>query len=294
MKEEDSRVRGNGMEGRRGFLKSVVLSTLAQPALAGSEPDAIAIPRRGGSVRTIPVALIQSDSIPEQVERNLHQMEGLAVRAARSGARWIMFHEGTVCDYTPRLKELAEEVPNGTATARMGKLAQRLRCFISFGLSETHQGRYYISQVFVGPNGFLYCYRKTWIWREERDKGYRNEWARYDPGTGPELFQLDGINATCFICADGEAPRCIGRAAELNPQVVFYPNNRARLPDFEVFGQRAKQIKAPMLVTNRVGQSWTEQCVGGCVVYSKSGAVLAKANREGEEEILLYPLEIDV
>jgi predicted amidohydrolase len=245
-------------------------------------------------VRTIPIAVIQSDSIPEQVERNLHQMEVLAARAAQAGARWIVFHEGTVCDYTPRLEELSEEVPNGAATARMGELAQRLRCFISFGLSETQKGRYYISQVFVGPQGFLCRYRKTWIWRDEQDKGYRNEWARYDPGTGPELFTLDGVEATCFICADGEAPRCIERAAGLNPQVVFYPNNRAQLPDFGVFGERAREIKAPMLVTNRVGQSWTEQCVGGCVVYSKSGEVLAKANREGKEEILIHPLEIDV
>ena len=281
------------MENRRDFLKTVALGTLAQPALAGSGPDALASPKRSGGVRTIPVALIQFDAIPEQVERNANQMEMLAERAAQSGARWIMFHEGTACDYTPRLKELAEEVPNGTATEQMGKLAQRLRCYISFGLSETHQGRYYISQVFVGPKGFLYRYRKTWIWREVPDRGYRNEWARYDPGTGPELFQLDGIKATCFICADGEAPRCIERAAGLNPQVVFYPNNRARLPDFEEFGQRAKEIKAPMLVTNRVGQSWTEQCVGGCVVYSKSGEVLAKANREGQEEILFHALELD-
>jgi predicted amidohydrolase len=106
------------------------------------------------------------------------------------------------------------------------------------------------------------------------------------------LFQIDGVQATCFICADGEAPQCIQRAAQLRPEVVFYPNNRANLPAFEVFGERAKAIGAPMLVTNRIGSSWVHHAVGGCVVYSRHGEVLAKANREGKVEILLHNVEL--
>lgn len=280
------------MEDRRGFLKAAVLGALAQPVLARKGAGASASPNRTESVRRIPVALIQFDAVPEEVGRNVSQMEVLAARAAQSGARWIMFHEGTICDYSPRVKELAEEVPNGISTQRMAKLARQLGCYISFGLSETHRGMYYISQIFVGPKRFLYSYRKTWIWHDAGDAGYRNEWARYDPGTGPELFEFDGIRATCFICADGEAPRCIERAAELRPQVVFFPNNRESLPAFEVFGERAAAIKAPMLVTNRIGRSWLNRCQGGCVVFSKAGEVLAKANRQGQEEILLHTLEL--
>jgi len=239
-----------------------------------------------GAPRVIPVALVQFDAVPEQVDRNLGEMERLASEAAGRGARWIMFHEGTVCDYTPRLDELAEPVPAGKCTRRMADLARRLKCHLSFGLSETERGRFYITQVFVGPRGLVYRYRKTWIWRDPPDKGYRDEWARYDPGTGPELFEIDGVRATCFICADGEAPRCIQRAAALRPQLAFFPNNRGGLPAFEVFGARAKTIGASMLVTNRVGNSWMHPCKGGCVAFAADGSVLAKANREGKEEIL--------
>ena len=91
---------------------------------------------------------------------------------------------------------------------------------------------------------------------------------------------------------DGEAPRCIERARELKPQLVFYPNNRASLPDFPEFGRRARRIGAPMLVTNRTGQSWIHDCVGGCVAYDKRGKVLAAANREGREEILVFDLDL--
>ncbi len=240
----------------------------------------------------VTVALVQFDAVPEQTERNLTAMERLAERAVGLGSRWVVFHEGTVADYTPRLSELAEPVPEGRSTGKMAHLARRLGCFISFGLSEVEQERYHIAQVFVGPEGFIYRYRKTWLWRSENDEGYRNEWARYDPGTGPELFTIDEVRATCFICADGEAPRCIQRARDLKPQVVFYPNNRGGLPGFKVFGARAKETGAPMLVTNRVGRSWKHDCVGGCVVYSSGGKVLAKANRKGEEEILVHRLRL--
>lgn len=241
---------------------------------------------------TIRVALVQFDAKPESVKANLRKMTDLCREAVRQGARWIMFHEGTVCDYTPRLSELAESIPGGLSTQSMMDLAHEHDCFISFGLSEADDERYFISHVFVGPAGFVYRYRKSWLWRDTEDEGYRNEWARYDPGTGPELFELDGIQATCFICADGEAPRCIERAKALKPDVVFYPNNRHSLPDFEVFGQRAKAIGARMLVTNRTGLSWKKDCKGGSVIYSASGEVLASSNREGHEEILIHDLEV--
>jgi len=272
-------------------MKSAFTATTAGLMLSAS--DAAPLQKQEPlTARTIPVALVQFDSVPEQVDRNLREIERLTEQATKSGARWVIFHEGTVCDYTPRLRELAEQVPEGKSTQWATKLASRWNCFISFGLSETRADRFHISQVFVGPQGFLYRYRKTWIWHDLEDKGYRDEWVRYDPGTGPEVFQFDGIRATCFICADGEARRCVERAAQLNPQVVFYPNNRATLPEFDLFGQRAKTIGAPMLVTNRVGYSWVHKCMGGCVVYSSNGEVLAKANREGKEEILLHSLEI--
>jgi len=274
------------MMGRKHAAAAVVgwlgLSVCAAVAGAAESPD-------NRVLRSIKVALVQFDSVPEKTEHNLDQMERLAREATEHGARWVMFHEGCLTDYTPRLEKLAEPVPNGPSCRRMMKLAAQLNCVISFGMSERDGIRVYISQVFVGPGGLVYKYRKSWLWRGE-DKGYRNEWARYDTGTGPECFQIDGITAICFICADGAAPRCIERARLIKPDVVFYPNNRAGLPDFPVFGAYAAKIGAPMLVTNRVGKSWDYACKGGCVVFDANGNVLAKANRNGEEEVLHYTL----
>ena len=242
-------------------------------------------------MRRVRVALIQFDAKPEAVEENLANMSRLVSEAVRNEARWVMFHEGTVCDYTSRVAELAEVVPEGPSTGCMIQLARKHGCYISFGVSEADDGKYFITQVFVGPEGLVYRYRKSWLWKGD-DRGFRNEWQRYDTGSGPELFEIDDVAATCFICADGDSPRCIERARLLRPQVVFYPNNRDMLPGFDEFGRLAKAIGAPMLVTNRTGSSWCYDCVGGSVVYSAEGEVLAKANRDGREEILMYELGI--
>lgn len=242
------------------------------------------------------VALIQFDAVPEQNERNVREMERLARAAASQSAEIIMFHESSVTDYVGDMEKYSEYVPDGPSCKKMEALARELKTYISFGLSEkTKDGYYYITYVFMGPEGFVYKYRKTWIWREPSDEGFRNEWARYDCGPGPEIFKLGGLRATCFICADGEAPRCIERAALLKPEIVFYPNNRGggHLVDGNpTFRDRAARIKAPMLVTNRVGKSWKYECKGGCAVISSNGTILSKTDPAGREEILIYDLEL--
>lgn len=239
------------------------------------------------------IALVQFDAVPEEKDRNLREMKRLARSAANQNAQWIVFHEGTVCDYTPRLSKFAEPVPSGAATRHIADLAIELGCFISFGLSEVDDNRYYIAQVFVGPEDYLYRYRKTWLCRYPTDDGYRNEWERYDPGTGPEAFEIDGVRATCFVCSDGAAPRCIKRASQVKPKIVFYPHNVRFGVGSKGPAKAAKAIGAPVLYNNRVGRSWTHDSPGGCGVISATGDVLAIANMDGKEEVLIYDLEIE-
>lgn len=47
-----------------------------------------------------------------------------------------------------------------------------------------------------------------------------------------------------------------------------------------------------MLVANRSGKSWVYDCQGGGAVYDANGEVVAQANREGQEEILIHDLEL--
>jgi predicted amidohydrolase len=260
--------------------------------LAAAVPGEVKSP--APRARVIPVAVVQFDAAPEKVKANLSTMERLARETVKKGARWVVFHEGAACDYTDRLDDLAEKVPSGPATRRMERLAKELNCYLSFGLSEKDGDRFYITQVFVGPHGFIYRYRKTWLHKDPTDTGFRNEYARYDPGTGPELFTIDGVRATCFICADSTSPRCIKRARALHPQVVFHPVN---IVTRDAKGLRAnkaslaKEVAAPLLMPNRVGASWVHKGgQGGAAIFSAAGKLLAGANCAGKDEIVFYRL----
>jgi len=258
---------------------------VAGEVCSGAEPE-----------RQVTVAVVQFDAIPEFPAENLAAMTRLSRTAAGQGARWVLFHEGSLCDYTDRLEQFAEEVPEGPSTRAMIKVAQELNCVISFGLSEKAGVNFYITQVFVGPSGLIHRYRKTWLYKDPADKGFRNEFARYDPGTGPELFLIDGIRATCYVCADGTAARCIARAKSLRPEVVFYPVNVVA-PDpkwvRDLAADNARAIGAPVLLSNRVGASWVHRDGnGGAAILSASGDVLAAANVQGREEIVIHRLTI--
>src|ERR1035441_9582822 len=145
-------------ENRRGFLKTLVAGAASGALWAGAPAEDLPAAGKEGRVRKIPVALIQCDSLAGQVERNLDNLERLAEQAAKSGARWIMFHELTVCDYAEKSESVAELVPQGVSTTRMAKLAERLRVICAFGLAERHRDRIYDSQVFVGPKGYVQSY----------------------------------------------------------------------------------------------------------------------------------------
>lgn len=247
------------------------------------------------------IALVQFDTVPEQNARNVRAIERLSREAAGKGAEIIMFHEGSVTDYISDMEKYSEYVPDGPSSKAIESLAKELGVFISYGISEkTPDKRYYITQAFMGPEGFVYKYRKTWLFRGGRlkdgtfkDEGYRNEHKRYDCGPGPELFYIGGLKAACFICADGSAGRCIDRARLLKPDIVFYPNNRGSyLGDNEYFRKIAADIGAPVLVANRIGKSWVHDCKGGCAVISGSGEILANTPPHAHEEILIFDLPV--
>ncbi len=269
-------------------------------AFEGDPEPSVCLPADSVPFHTVRVALVQYDAVPEQPERNLREMERLVRQAAAMGGRIVVFHEMSLSDYTPRVSDFAQRIPDGPACRRMEALARELNCFVSFGMperaGEQKDERFHITQVFFGPKGYVYRYRKTWLWwdYEENDQWYRKEPSRYDPGTGPELFLIDGIAATCFICRDGSSQRCIERAKNLRPQLVFYPSNyRGGNP--AASGGIARRIGAPLLIINRVGASWNgenKDCLGNTAAFDAKGNMLAKANVEGREEILIVEVPI--
>ena len=238
------------------------------------------------------MALVQMEVIQEQPENNLKRVIELSKQAVQKGANILLFPEACLTDCVSDVDRFAEEVPHGPSCQKVWKIAEELGVFISFGLIEKDGIHRYITQVFLGPKRYSYKYRKTWLYtttdRIKALRRHRNDLDYYDPGSGPELFEIAGWKASCVICSDTLANRCLKLLKPLKPEIVFYPNNRELWQPSEYWAAIAKAIEAPLLITNRVGTSWGEFCVGGSSVYSKEGKLLASANQEGKEEILLF------
>ena len=256
-------------------------------ATLGSSCDCVQADDLRSSGSGLRVAVVQFDARPGEVAANLDAMERLVMEAVEHQAMLVMFHELATADYMDDMKQFAEPIPDGPSCRRMGDLARRLGCYISFGMPELNGEQLHIAQVFFSPTEFLYHYRKTWLCQMSSDDGYRDEWARYNPGAGPSLVYIDGIRATCFICADAESSRCIEQARALRPEIVFFPINRGA-HTFQEYPERVARLGAVTLVPNRVGKSHTRNCAGGSVIYDKNGRVVRQANREFKEEILFY------
>ncbi len=239
------------------------------------------------------IALIQLATIEEQPEENLKKIIDYSKKAKEKGAEIIMFHEGTLTDYVSDVDKYAQEIPNGSACKKISQLANKLNVYVSFGLIEKDNLNRYITQVFLGPDNYLYKYRKTWLYptsdRIKAIRRHRDEPADFDCGNSPEIFEIKGLKASCIICADANAPRCFKILNQIKPEIIFYPNNREMWrPNY--LENVAKKANAPIFVTNRVGTSWGEECEGGSCVYSKEGKLLAEAGNK-DEELLIFDME---
>ena len=240
---------------------------------------------------TLRVAAVQFDTRPQEPERNLKVMERLCRAAAGQGARLVLFHENSLLGYGPRVRDLAERVPEGPTSLHFIELAAELDLWIGAGLAERDGDRVYVTHAFFGPEGYVTKYRKTWLFHTNHDRK-RDEWAHFDPGTGPEVFELAGVRTTALICSDADSRRCLDILAALEPELVLFPNNRSDLHGPETFAHIARRAGAPVVLTNRSGMSWQYACNGGSCVLAADGTTLARANRVGREEVLICDVPV--
>jgi predicted amidohydrolase len=276
------------------------LALVALVALAGgfagcdagpADTETWIAPASAHAGRTLRVAAVQFDARPEDPAHNRARMLELARAAAERDAELVLFHENALLDYGPRVRELAESVPDGPTCRALEALARELALWIGAGLAERAGEQVHVTHAFFGPDGYAGRYRKTWLFRSPSDP-YRDEWAWFDPGDGPALLEIAGLATAVLICADADSARQVERVAALAPELVLFPNNRSRLPPSERFADLARRIGAPVVLANRVGRSRQHACNGGSLVLAADGRLLARANRAGREEILVYDVPL--
>jgi predicted amidohydrolase len=175
-----------------GELESQVCKDFLAQAQASPATATTAAARPPNSVPLI----VASVSMNAQTDKaaNLKKFERYMTDAAAQGAHLVVFPEvalqqnpgwGFLNDQpTPQeityVNDTAEPIP-GESTAWLTAKAKQLGIYVIFGMTERGEdGKLYNTSVFLGPEGVLARYRKSYLWDAD-DNG--NEHLFWTPGT---------------------------------------------------------------------------------------------------------------
>lgn len=253
------------------------------------------------------LAAIQLDTIPCEVNFNMHKAMQWGKRAFDEGADYCFFHEGLTADYSPDPMRDGRSLESAEVYGFM-TLAKHYNGYIGLGLNEIWKGQAYISMVLIGPEGIIDVYRKSYLWpnksqhgKDDFDEwlqsyvpykqGYRQERGILGHGEGTKIVQVGNLRIGCIICADGSQPEAWETFRRDTPDLIFWQNNRRNVVERGNAQQHAKELNVPIVATNRCGFSYHHFEEGGSCILADDGSVVVKANEKGEEEIIYATFE---
>lgn len=168
------------------------------------------------------VATAQFENASGDKAYNLRKIEALATKAQADGARVVAFHECSVTGYTfarhlsrSQLEAIAEPIPSGPSSLRLGEIARKLDIYILAGLFEKGEdGELYKAYVCFGPAGFVAKYRKIHPFINPHLK----------PGKEYVVFDIDGWKCGILICYDNNIIENVRATALLGAEIIFMPH----------------------------------------------------------------------
>jgi predicted amidohydrolase len=253
------------------------------------------------------LAAIQLDTIPCEVNYNVHKAMTWGKQAFDQGADYCFFHEGLTADYSPAPTRDGRALESAEVFGFVS-LAERYGGYIALGLNEIWQGRAYISMVLIGPSGIIDVYRKSYLWPNKtqhgkddfdewlesyvpHQKGFRQERGILGHGAGTKVFQMGELRIGCIICADGSQSIAWETFERDKPDLIFWQNNRENVVKPGTAQLHARELNTPLVATNRCGFSYYHFQEGGTCFVKDDGTVAAKANERGEEETIYVNYE---
>ena len=164
------------------------------------------------------IALFQAAPDFHTSDRALAALDDALSRAARSGARLLVTPELYLSGYgrADAVRAAAQQVTSpGIQAASL--LAARHGIGLVLGYPERSDKEYFNSAVvFDGQGRLLHNYRKMAL---------PNDFERscFCSGTGPQVFEFEGVRCSVVICYDVEFPEIPRRAALAGAELIIVP-----------------------------------------------------------------------
>lgn len=245
--------------------------------------------------RTLTVAVVSSHSVFGDVDANLTHFETLIEQAARRGAKLVCFPELALSAYSTSKENVkyAQPVP-GPATQRLEEITKRLGVHVSAGIAEKDGETCHITQVLVGPQGYVGKYRKHHPTGSEQECGFA-------PGERFVAYDVEGFRLGFNICADGRQQDTITAMKDLHVDVIHHPhgNTLSLGRDAEewtrgkmvYFVPRATFARAYILINNSAGDTdlpeGTINFGSGALAIDPLGQVLDRTTQHDREEKMI-------
>ena len=194
------------------------------------------------------IAVVSSKSKYCDIKGNLNHFKSLIKRASARKAKLVCFPELALSCYTTEknILSVAQKIP-GPITDELVMLAREYGVYLSMGSPERSGSRYYISQIIVGPQGYMGKYRKHFPTELEQACGF-------SPGMTFPTFIIDGFRMGVNICYDGRHSKTIEAMKKANVNFIHHATG-----NYMLVGENADE--------------WTR----GKIVYSVSRAIQARA-----------------
>jgi len=175
-------------------------------------------PSRG---QTLTVAVVSPHCVFGDVDTNLKHFAQFIEQAAAKGVRLVCFPELALVSYSTHKDVLlhAEKIP-GPTTTKLEAIAQRFDVYISAGMAERDGDHFHITQLLVGPQGYLGKYRKNHPTGGEQACGFL-------PGESFPTWDVDGFRFGILICFDGRRQSTIEAMKKAHVDVIHHPHGNA-------------------------------------------------------------------
>jgi predicted amidohydrolase len=236
------------------------------------------------------IAAVQMDPSLGETEKNLSTILDRLQKAAKNGARLIVFPECALTGYgfgsRSEALEHAETIP-GPSVERVAKSCEALGVSCVFGLLERDGERLFNACVLVGPEGVIGSYRKIHLPFLGVDRFV-------DPGDRDFAVQeAEGIRIGMHICYDGAFPEPPRVLTLLGAELLVLPTNwptHSENAAEHMMSCRALENVVYTIAVNRVGEESGFQFIGRSSIMDTAGNRLAFASPD-KQEILYAEIE---
>ena len=260
--------------------------------------------------RKFKAATLQFEVDPTSIQHNLSIAEELLEEAASEGAELAVFPEYCWTAYAN--PQLAEQVPYGPTSTRLGEFARKHSMYIASGsLVEKDQDGMYLTSVLLGRDGALLGkHRKTSLVGADLEVklegksvvGMKDEiGAGICAGSKLDPIRAELGNLGILLGAELDVPEAartlVMKGAEILLASVSFETRWVE--DISFLGQaRAYENSAYLIVANRSG-SWDSPegfltYGGGSAIMSPLGEMMCTVGRRTSKGIAVATIDLDL